>query len=141
MNMINTIDVFKQNNLKKTAPRVAIISILASSKKPLLENEIKDKMGAIYNRITFYRSINTLVGSGLIHKIIIDHNCFYAYNGEEITESSLTKNHPHFMCKNCNEIICMKDIKPEKIVLPSGFTIEECNIIIRGLCANCNKAK
>ncbi|HAY19080.1 MAG TPA: Fur family transcriptional regulator, partial [Rikenellaceae bacterium] len=53
---MNATDILKRSGLKKSAQRIAIINILQNHLVPLKEDEIKDEMGEIYDRITFYRT-------------------------------------------------------------------------------------
>ena len=46
-------DLLKNKGLKNTAQRCAVIDILDKQLMPMTENEIKDKMGDLYDRITF----------------------------------------------------------------------------------------
>ena len=66
---MNAVEILKQHEVKKTPARMAMINALQSNKYPMSENEIKEQMADLYDRITFYRNVQTLVSAGIIHKI------------------------------------------------------------------------
>lgn len=134
---IDAAKVLENKNLRKTAPRIAIIEILQRSDIPISENDIKTQMGVLYDRITFYRSVQTLMDAGIIHRIVADNvtvrYVFNHFDGEHTYES----NHIHFFCKKCHSVLCLNDIEVQPYLLPSGFEIEECDVMMKGTCNNC----
>jgi Fur family transcriptional regulator, ferric uptake regulator len=136
---VNTTEVLKKYNLKKTAPRVAIISILANNDNPISENDIKEEMGDMYDRVTFYRSVQTLIEVGLIHRIVADNITMYAYNHSEGNINIPELNHVHFFCKKCHSMICLEEVKVRDYKMPKDYIIEDCEVLIKGVCKNCKK--
>lgn len=129
---MQAIEILQQHRLKKTSPRLAILEALQSSDAPLAEAEISIKMGSHYDRTTFYRSMQTLQETGIIHKIVVDR----------LTVKYVLRhlpNHAHFFCNNCKQVICLEEIHPGPYRLPSGFQTSEAEVIIKGLCNICSK--
>ena len=90
---MDAVDILKKKNLKKSIQRIAIIDALQKRMRPLTEEEIKEEMGELYDRITFYRTMQTLVGAGIVHRVVVDKTMVeYAINnkGEEC-------HHAHFL--------------------------------------------
>ncbi|MHC1777170.1 MAG: Fur family transcriptional regulator [Lentimicrobium sp.] len=132
------IDILQQHQLKKTSPRLAIIEALQSSEAPLAEAEISEKMGSHYDRTTFYRSIQTLMEAGILHRIVVDKMLVkYALNRIEHTSKN-QPDHAHFYCSNCKKLICLVEIHPGPYRLPAGFQTSEAEVIIKGLCNKCS---
>lgn len=132
--------LLRERDLRKTAPRVAIINILSRSTSPMSEADIKKKMGAMYDRITFYRTMQTLEEAGIIHRIVADNVTIrYAFNKEEGGETQAA--HVHFFCKTCNRVICMEQMEIQDYHLPEGFVQKECEVVIKGICRQCNLSK
>lgn len=78
---MSAIDILREKGLKKSAQRISIINILLDKQIPLTESDIKAEMGDMYDRITFYRTIQTLLEKGVIHRITIDSTTVkYALN-------------------------------------------------------------
>lgn len=132
-------DILYQHDVKKTLSRLALIQALQSSNLPLSENEIRDRMHEQYDRITFYRNVQTLADSGIIHRIVIDNTLVkYALNccGKE-KEHQHSENHVHFYCKNCGQTICLDAIPVHSYPLPEGFSMTDCEVVIKGYCNLC----
>lgn len=138
---MDAIEILQNHHLKKTSPRVSIIEALQTSLNPLSEAEVKEKMGACYDRITFYRSAQTLEEAGIIHRIVADNTVVkYALNHCEKGHQHAT-DHVHFYCTKCNALVCLKTVKNQTYELPDGFTPSQCDVIIKGMCNNCSNVK
>jgi Fur family transcriptional regulator, ferric uptake regulator len=136
---MDAIELLKSHQLKKTAPRVAIINALIAGQMPQSEAEIKSKIGALYDRITFYRSVHSLLEVGLIHKIVVD-NLLVKYALNNCANGHAHEvNHIHFYCKTCSKVMCMEEVKIMPYVLPQGYSKNECDVVIKGCCGCCEK--
>lgn len=132
---MDAVDILKKKNLKKSIQRIAIIDALQKRMRPLTEEEIKEEMGELYDRITFYRTMQTLVGAGIVHRVVVDKTMVeYAINnkGEEC-------HHAHFYCKVCHTVTCLEDVPAYHYDLPDAYKVEECEVVIKGICPNCRK--
>jgi Fur family ferric uptake transcriptional regulator len=48
--------------------------------------------------------------------------------------------HPHFHCRVCGAITCMKDIRLPRVDVPdNGFVVEEEHLTLRGVCPECSE--
>ena len=118
---MSAIDILREKGLKKSAQRIAIISILLDKRFPLTESDI-----------TFYRTIQTLLEANIIHRITIDNvTARYALN------NSPNHSHIHFYCKICHSVTCFEDIPLQEYHLPENFEQEECEVLIKGTCNKC----
>ena len=103
---MNATDILKRKGLKKSAQRIRVINILKDKGMPMAEDEIKVAMGEIYDRVTFYRTMQALEKAGVVHRILIDNNkSEYAFNVEDGHHS-----HVHFLCTKCGAVSCLKDV-------------------------------
>ncbi|MCE1156209.1 MAG: transcriptional repressor [Bacteroidales bacterium] len=135
---MNANDILHQHDLKKTLSRVALINALQNSNIPLSETEIKERMRDQYDRITFYRNVQALSESGILHRIVIDNTMVkYALNCCE-QEHRHSADHVHFFCKECGKTICLEQLPVQHYPLPDGFTASECDVVIKGLCQSCS---
>jgi len=131
-------EVLHHHDLKRTAYREGILSVMLESGHALSENEIKKKLSGNCDRTTFYRSFKTLLEKRIVHKIVVDNQLIkYAL------ENSIThKNkHAHFYCKKCDSVICLDNIPVGEPEVPQGFEATETEIIIKGLCSTCKSSK
>ena len=135
---MNASEILKHHEVKKTLARIAIINALQTQKYPLSENDIKEFMSDMYDRVTFYRNIQTLTSAGIIHKIVADNTTIrYALNCCEMGHKHLI-DHAHFFCETCHQVFCLEQVKIPMYNLPIGFTSSNCDIIIKGVCNKCN---
>lgn len=96
-------------------------------------------MGDMYDRATFYRSVQTLIEAGIIHKIAADNITMYAYNHSDEIINIPEQNHVHFFCKKCHSMTCLEEIKVQNYKVPQDYTTEDCEVLIKGICKNCKK--
>ncbi len=127
----------KQVGLKITHPRVTILELLQNN------NKVHYKAEDIYNILrergddiglaTIYRVLSQFESAG----ILIKHN----FEGQAIYELDTGKHHDHLICLKCNSITEFCDDVIEKrqhdIAEQYGFTLVEHDMILYGLCKNC----
>lgn len=128
------IEILKSHNLKRTSCREGIINVVMSAGEALSENEIKDRLVGNYDRTTFYRSFKTLEECKIIHKIVVDNQLVKYALDSEITKAT---EHAHFYCNKCHTVLCLENMPIQKIQLPDGFSNQETEILIKGVCSNC----
>ena len=117
--------------LRKTRFRIDLLSVLYNSSCALSEKQIKDRLSVSYNRSTLYRLMKILKEKRIIHTIKgKDSIIYYAF-----TRNS---NHIHFECHYCSLIICLDNIKTNKIILPEGYVASISNLVVEGSCDNCS---
>ena len=47
--------------------------------------------------------------------------------------------HPHFYCTRCHRTFCLLDTEVPPIPLPSGFSMDSINYMVKGLCPSCSR--
>jgi Fur family ferric uptake transcriptional regulator len=122
--------------LRRTGPRVAILSILTHASKPLTQEEIAAKLGpAISNKVTIYRVLERFGSAGLVHKAFMQKRTWHFELADRCTESQC---HPHFTCKKCGVVSCLVGL-PVSIVkgVKKGFVIHRQRVQLEGLCPRC----
>ena len=125
--------------LKSTKSRTEILALLKKQKSPITANEIFDKLrNRKITLSTIYRTLETFSKNGIIKKEIPQSGtAVYFLVSEE---------HCHILeCKNCHGTIklkyCPYDLANIKIQKDTNFKVDEENVVIYGLCKNCNKKK
>lgn len=135
---MTALEILKQHEIKKTPARMAMISALQNRHYPMSEMEMKEQMSDLYDRVTFYRNVQTLTAAGIIHKIVADNTTIcYALNICDHGHNH-TAEHAHFYCETCHAVICMNQIKIPAYTLPDGYRFVDCDVIIKGTCKKCN---
>ena len=83
-------------NLRRTGPRMAILSVLLQTNKPLTQDQIAAKLApTIPNKVTIYRTLESFCRAGLVHKAFMQKRAWHFELADRCTESQC---HPHFTC-------------------------------------------
>ena len=130
-------DLLGSVNLRRTRPRVAILNVLFGAKKPMTQEEIASKLGSDRpNRVTIYRTLETLVEADLVHKAFTRERAWHFELADNCTESQC---HPHFTCTKCSDTHCLPEISMPMPRSPyKGFNISHLRVQLDGLCPKCN---
>lgn len=129
--------ILQKHELKRTACREGILSVMLDSENALSEKEIKDELSGNFDRTTFYRSFKTLLKKNIIHKIVINNQVIKYALDNSITHKH---RHAHFYCNKCDSVICLDDVPVEEPQIPQGFEVSETEIIIKGTCSICKNS-
>ncbi|NBC81859.1 MAG: transcriptional repressor [Bacteroidetes bacterium] len=133
--MRQPIEILGLHNLKRTSCREGIIRVIMSASTALSESEIRERLEGNYDRTTFYRSFKTLVENKIIHKIVVDNQLVKYALDNSVTHKH---EHAHFYCNECERVQCLDDVVMPALKLPTGYTLTEMELIIKGLCNQCS---
>lgn len=130
-----------KNGLKKTGARLQVLDILShrnsATSQPYLENII----GKDIDRVTLYRILKTFEEKGIIHRVLDKQGTAnYALCTNSCSEDHHHDEHVHFNCNNCLRVYCLDEVKIPAIKIEKGFKIEDMNLIVSGICKDCNQA-
>ncbi len=128
--------VLKNRKLKLTPTRVDLLEYMNDYKTAVPASSIQKEF--INNdRVTLYRTIQTLLEKGIIHKAYVNsEETYYALCGTNCTSHKHIHNHVHFKCISCEAVTCEHLSKEVEIVLPD-FNIQQISINLTGLCKSC----
>lgn len=133
-------DVLRRNNLSITESRKKILSLFLAAPDALAHGDIERKAGEKFDRVTVYRTLQTFVEKGIIHTIpTADNSVLYALC-KDCTEGHHHDDHVHFVCSNCSSTICLDDVISPRMDLPAGYTVQNVQVVINGICKSCNNA-
>jgi len=137
--------ILKKSEFRMTFPRKVIIELLSNTKDHLLAKEIYLKINVKYPDIgltTIYRTLDLLVGMGLINK-------FEFGEGQSRYELAwdFKEHHHHLICIKCGKIIDYNDFIDDEIKFfdkiqkflskKYKFSINNHEIIFYGKCNLC----
>ena len=130
--------ILENNKVKPTAMRLLVLQFLLNKKVAVSLTNIEDYFDNS-DRTTLYRTLKTFVESGIAHQIDDGTGITkYALCEEQCNCDIETDLHLHFHCNNCNETVCLTEHKIPHINLPEGFTAENVNLVVKGICDKCN---
>jgi Fur family transcriptional regulator, ferric uptake regulator len=130
--------LLRRKNLSITDSRRKILSLFMVNNDALAHGDIEKKAGEKFDRVTIYRTLQTFVEKGIVHTIpTADNSVRYALC-RDCSEDHHHDDHVHFICTNCNTTTCLDDIVSPEITLPAGYTAQNVQVVIHGVCNNCN---
>lgn len=133
------VEILRRKHLSITDSRKKILSLFLLNKDALAHADIEKKAGEKFDRVTVYRTLQVFVERGIVHTIpTADNSILYALC-KDCSEDHHHDDHVHFVCRNCNTTICLDDIVSPEIALPKGYVAENVQVVINGICNNCNK--
>ncbi|MFW5657021.1 MAG: Fur family transcriptional regulator [Bacteroidota bacterium] len=127
--------ILGSHKLSRTPIRKAILELMMEASTALSEKEIQEKLACSCDRSTVYRSLRTFLDKGIIHEVTIDSIVRFALPNGKIKNEA----HAHFKCEVCDAVICLEHITMETIRLPKGYMPRNHNVLITGVCRDCNK--
>ena len=129
-------EILKAAKLYCTAGRVAILKVLMKAGKPLSQDQIARRLGKNhFDKVTVYRTLESLLGVGLVHKVFVDKRARHFELSHNCTESQC---HPHFTCTNCGGTYCLTEVSLPMAKIPQrGFVIHRQQVRLEGLCPAC----
>ncbi|MAD41464.1 MAG: transcriptional repressor [Arcobacter sp.] len=134
--MTNYTVLLKNYDLKVTPQRVAIVEELYLNGHMNID-DLYQKLLAKFPSIslaTIYKNINAMVEKVFLSEVKIP-------NAKSVFEL-VKEEHAHLVCSNCGNIEdMMLDISSvlKEVTSKSQFKIESTNLVLSGLCSNCNK--
>ena len=133
-----TDDILKKNKLSVTDGRKKILDLFLARDGALAHADIERYTGEMFDRVTVYRTLQTFVEKGIIHLIpTTDNSILYALCKENCEEGHHHDNHVHFICDVCNKTICLDDVTIPQVKLPKGFTPNNSEMVVSGICSDC----
>jgi Fur family transcriptional regulator, ferric uptake regulator len=148
-------EVLRAAKLRITGMRLALLEQLAAARQPATAQQIFDDLctGAKRDkatrpdRVTVYRTLNTLVEAGLAHKVD---------PGDRVFRFSLTDHarcegekhdheHPHFVCDSCGTVECLEGAEvvvkssPARAEAehPARRKVKQDRVVLHGTCETC----
>lgn len=133
-------DLLDKHNLRKTGPRLSVLSVLNSRKAATSQPDLEQILGKEVDRVTLYRILSTFEKNGIIHKILdLNGTSNYALCSPLCTREKHKDEHVHFNCTVCLNIYCLDKVQIPSVSTPKGFKAASKNLIIYGFCDSCNK--
>lgn len=137
--LLKTYEIYcKDNALRSSKPREAVLKIIGDADKPLTAYEILDTLGNVIQNPkppTVYRALEALSEHGFVHRIE-SLNAYIACH----------ENHRHngsqfMICDTCGSVeeihLCSIPESLQKQASGKNFTTSHWNVELHGKCKNC----
>lgn len=129
-------DLLHDRGLKVTSPRLALLMSMNDYKSAMPYSEIQKSMDSI-DRVTLYRTLESLKKKGILHKAFQEKNeIYYAICGDACLQEKHTHDHIHFKCVKCETVTCEETSSSIEISIPD-FQINKTSIYLEGICKFC----
>lgn len=138
--------VLREHRLRVTPVRCHVLQLMYGQPGAMTHQQVLDELNASgyeLDRVTVYRTLNTLTDSGILHRITgIDRTFSYAFKRQTDNENQVHSGaeHPHFICDRCSVTYCLPDIPAESlpaIPAPAGFELRQTELKLYGVCPDC----
>ena len=139
-NMIKYSDlknILKNHNLRITDCRMDILDYFLRNEQTYSFKNLESRFDH-YDRVTLYRTLSSFTNNGVLHKIPSDTGVVnYGVCSSTCSPQKHKHNHMHFKCVSCEKVKCLPDEHLPNVSIP-GYDVEEVNMILSGLCPDCN---
>lgn len=137
----NAKDILKEHKLRLTDARMDVLNVFMAQGHALSHSDLEDKFKDEYDRVTLYRTLNSFLEKGLVHKVPVDDGSTrYALCSDGCDDHQHDDDHIHFKCTQCGQTQCLDNMPLPKVKLPEGFTLHDVNFLVQGVCNKCNAA-
>lgn len=128
--------LIRATGARLTRPRTRVLTFLLDQGGPLTHHEIQEQLpGDPFDTVTLYRVLEWLTENGMVHRIV---------GADQVWRFSTSAgkqrhDHAHFQCTTCDAVTCFNDVPlPRRVKMPAGFTSEEVDFLIKGVCPRCS---
>lgn len=125
-------------NIKPTAMRELVLKVLTEQDRAISLADIEQKFENA-DKTTLYRTLKTFEENKLIHSIDDGTGAVKYALCKETCQCHPEDLHVHFLCTKCQQTYCLNDISIPSIDLPMNFKLETINMVVKGICSNCDK--
>jgi len=125
-------------NIKPTAMRELVLKVLSEQKAAISLADLEQKFEKV-DKVTLYRTLKTFEDNKLIHSIDDGTGSIKYALCREACQCHPEDLHVHFFCTKCKQTYCLNDIPVPSVNLPVHFTLENINMVVKGICSSCHK--
>ena len=130
-------EILHEHGLRATAPRLAVLRVLAKSDGPLSCGDVIARIGSTdWDPATVFRNLVKLRDAGIApvvsHAEGVDRYALAPPGGA-------VHRHPHFLCENCGRVVCLPIELTASMSVdgPWARSVENASVDIRGHCPDC----
>ena len=131
-------ELLHNRKLKATTPRLSLLTKMQAYQSAMPYSAIQEAMKSI-DRVTLYRTLESLKNKGIIHKAFQENNqTYYAICGKKCNKNHHSHDHIHFKCVSCKAVTCQKPSQNIQVAIPD-HEIYKVSIHIEGICKICTE--
>ncbi len=128
----------QDRGIRPTATRLLILRQMFRDNETVSLPDLERRLPTV-NKSTISRTLSLFLAHLLVHTIDDGSGTMkYAVCDDDYSNEHKDE-HTHFFCTRCHRTFCLKQIHVPMVELPDGFTSENINYVIKGLCPECNQ--
>ena len=131
-----SISILKKYHLAITKPRALILDAFIYAERSLDHQYFLHQPKYKLERTTVFRTLRLFTDKKIIYRVTTDGGSKYLFLQDDKSHSQ-TDEHSSFVCTGCGKAIPIDTIEVPKLKIPKGFTKQDMEIIIRGICPTC----
>lgn len=131
------VDQLEQRKIQPTSVRMLVLRHFLEIDTAVSLSDLQSEFTKA-DKSTLYRTLRTFEDHKLIHSID-DGSGQKKYALCKKNCTCMPKDlHYHFHCFSCNKTYCLTNQPIPTIQLPSNFQMQQANMVIKGICGECN---
>ena len=127
-----------RRKIKPTAMRQLVLKVFYEQESAVSLPELEMLIERA-EKTTLYRTLKTFEEKNLIHSIDDGTGAVRYALCSEKCNCTVEDLHVHFLCTKCKKTYCLNEIPVPTINIPVGFSFESVSIVVKGVCANCER--
>ena len=129
----------RAHDLRVTEVRKRLYAHFQEMNAAVSHAELELLFASDFDRVTIYRTLNSFLEKGILHKIPNDSgSARYALCVEDCSADEHIDNHVHFKCTVCEKLTCLHHLKIPELNLPGKYRAENAVLLYEGICDSCN---
>ena len=130
-------EYLENKGIKPTVNRVLVMKAITKSHNTFALRDIEDEIDTL-DKSSVFRVLRLFAENHLVHEIDDGTGSAKYELCRSNHEDRCNDSHVHFYCEKCHTTICLHSIPTPDIKLPAGFTSNNINYVVKGICASCN---
>jgi len=129
-------ELLSKAKLRATHQRKVVLSLLIQKASPLSHSEISSMLTEPLDKVTLYRTLQTLKTYGIVHQVQ-GLDGVWRFCAHDPESKGCPGDHPHFLCLHCGKMICLTGQRLPRVEVPEGMTVEGKQFVVYGCCSEC----
>lgn len=129
-------EMLSNAKLRATHQRKVVLGLLIEKAAPLSHSEISSMLTEPLDKVTLYRTLQTLTSAGIAHQVQ-GLDGVWRFCSHDPESKGCPGDHPHFLCLHCGKMICLTGQRLPRVEVPDGMTVEGKQLVVYGCCSEC----
>lgn len=122
--------------LRNTHQRKVVLQLLIEKGSPLSHSEISSILTEPLDKVTLYRTLQTLTDAGIAHQVQ-GLDGAWRFCAHDPDSEGCPGDHPHFLCLHCGKMFCLTNQRLPRIEVTEGMSVEGKQLVVYGCCSEC----